>query len=199
MTTKRLQLKRIHGNRKFGISRDGQVVNMDTLRIVRQHRRGGKGKVGSYWAVSLSGKEFYVHVLMLETYVGPRPFPKAETRHLNDDKFDNRIESLAWGTQSENNDDRVTNGIHHYAKRTQCSKGHDFDGFNGRQRTCSRCARIHNRKMKARAKAARVACPQGHSFDGVRLNKDGTVRQRYCTRCAHDALDRGRQSRWAKQ
>jgi Zn ribbon nucleic-acid-binding protein len=167
---------------------------------LKQTPTGGHGKSGKYLTVSLvaqdgSRKRHYVHVLMLETFVGPRPFARAESRHLDDDGKNNRIENLVWGTQSENNDDRVNNGIHHYAKRIQCSNGHDFDGFNGKQRTCSECRRERGRKRRA----AKKTCPQGHSFDGVRLNKDGSVRQRYCTRCAHDALDRGRQTRWAKQ
>lgn len=199
MKPKVLRVKRISGNRNYGISENAEVINLKTGRLLKQHKSGGKRTGGEYLAVSLSGKTCYVHILMLETYVGPRPFPSSEGRHLNDDKLDNRIENLRWGTQSENNEDRVKNGIHHYANRIQCSNGHDFDGFNGKQRTCSTCNRNHNRKMKAKAKAARVTCPQGHSFDGVRLNKDGTVRQRYCKRCVTDQLARGRETRYANE
>lgn len=192
---KQLRVKRIPENMSYGISTDGEVVNIKTGRLLKQHKAGGKpGQGGVYFAVSLSGKTYYVHHLILETYVGPRP-PKVEARHLNDKKLDNRLENLCWGTQSENNKDRVRNGIHHYAKRTTCKFGHEFDGHNGKQRTCSQCQRENNREKKIRLREARQTCPQGHEFDGVRLNADGTVRQRYCTRCVNDQLAQGRKNR----
>jgi hypothetical protein len=195
--SKTLRVKRIPGNRNYGISEASEVMNLKTGRILKQSKRGGKpGTGGQYFAVRLSGKAHYVHVLMLQAYVGPRPFPRAEARHLNDDKLDNRLENLCWGTQSENNRDRVSNGIHHYGPElhTHCPKGHLLDGRNDKQRFCIECRRERGRARRA----AKTECPQGHSFDGLRYRSDGTVRQRYCTTCAHDALNRGRATRWSK-
>jgi len=51
------------------------------------------------------------HVLVLETYHGPRP-EGAVSRHLNGDPRDDRPENLAWGSQSENLLDSVRHGTH---------------------------------------------------------------------------------------
>lgn len=49
-----------------------------------------------------------VHVLVLETFAGPRPAGMV-SRHLNDIKADNRIENLRWGTCGENTADIFRN------------------------------------------------------------------------------------------
>lgn len=53
----------------------------------------------------------FVHVLVLEAFIGPRPESMPCCRHLNDDKKDNRLENLCWGTYAENAADRIRNGI----------------------------------------------------------------------------------------
>lgn len=50
-----------------------------------------------------------VHRLVLETFDRPSN-PGEQTRHLNGDRTDNRIENLVWGTASENHYDRVRHG-----------------------------------------------------------------------------------------
>ncbi len=48
-----------------------------------------------------------LHRVVLEAFVGPCP-SGMESRHLNDDKSDNSLKNLAWGTQLENaNDCRI--------------------------------------------------------------------------------------------
>lgn len=65
----------------------------------------------SYRRVRLEDRKWYgIAVLMLETFVRPRPYPKAQARHLNDDSLDDRLENLAWGSQSQNWDDAKRNG-----------------------------------------------------------------------------------------
>ncbi len=54
---------------------------------------------------------FAVHRLVVDAFVGPKPSPSYEIRHLNDNPIDNRVENLKWGTRSENSMDRVRNGI----------------------------------------------------------------------------------------
>ncbi len=43
-----------------------------------------------------------VHILVLETFVGPRPTPGHECNHKNGIKRDNRASNLEWATRSEN-------------------------------------------------------------------------------------------------
>lgn len=54
-------------------------------------------------------KWFMVHHLVLLAFRGPKPFPKAQARHLNDDPEDNRLRNLQWGTQNENMNDLKRN------------------------------------------------------------------------------------------
>jgi hypothetical protein len=71
----------------------------------------------------------YVHVAVLEAFVGQRP-PGAEGRHRNDDPLDNRLANLQWGTHAENMADMMRNGNHFLAAKTRCGRGHAFKGAN---------------------------------------------------------------------
>ena len=61
-----------------------------------------------YLGVSLQKKPFFVHRLVLMSFVGPCPKGQ-ETRHLNDIKTDNRLNNLAWGTRQQNAEDKRRN------------------------------------------------------------------------------------------
>lgn len=50
-----------------------------------------------------------VHSLVLEAFVGPRPFG-CDTRHLNGRPDDNRLVNLLWGTRSQNSADALAHG-----------------------------------------------------------------------------------------
>lgn len=87
----------------------------------------------------------YVHQLVLEAFVGPRPEGQ-EVRHLNDEPKDNRLVNLAYGTASANMHDRVRNGIHTNAAKTHCKFGHPYAGKNigpngENGRLCIACSR----------------------------------------------------------
>ena len=92
-----------------------------------------------------------VHRLVLEAFVGPRPEGMV-ARHLNGDPGDNRLENLAWGTQSENNYDKVRHGTHHNANKTHCPSGHEYRGDNIKWykgfRFCRACHRISERRRR---------------------------------------------------
>jgi len=72
--------------------------------------RGGKGR---YLQVTLCvGADTHcrrIHRLMLTAFVGPCP-PGRQAAHLNGDKYDNRIDNLAWVTPGENNNQRIGHG-----------------------------------------------------------------------------------------
>lgn len=59
--------------------------------------------------VTIDGRSRYVHHLVLEAFVGPRPSGWV-ARHLDGDGTNNRPENLSWGTNSENQMDRVEHG-----------------------------------------------------------------------------------------
>lgn len=75
--------------------------------------RGGRHTWG-YRTVSLHGRgrrqvTCLVHRLVLSAFVGPCP-ENMEARHLNNDRADNRLANLAWGTRVENARDKETHG-----------------------------------------------------------------------------------------
>jgi hypothetical protein len=76
-----------------------------------------------YSHVTLDGRSRPVHQLVLEAFVGARPTPKHESRHLDGDSSNNRPGNLEWSTHAENNRDRVRHGTHNNLKRTTCRPG----------------------------------------------------------------------------
>lgn len=100
-----------------------------------------------------------LHVLIASTFIS-NPSGRPRVLHKNDIKLDNRLENLRWGTDSENLDDRVSNGIHHYSKRSTCKHGHEFSGSNLKvvtdangkfiKRRCRKCMR--NSWLKSRGR-----------------------------------------------
>lgn len=51
-----------------------------------------------------------IHQLVALAFVGPRPSPVHEVRHLDGNPANNDASNLAWGTRSENAMDRVRHG-----------------------------------------------------------------------------------------
>jgi hypothetical protein len=62
---------------------------------------GGQAK--NYKRVMLMSpqRHAYVHHLMAEAFIGPRP-PGEQVLHKDDDGFHNRIDNLRYGTEEEN-------------------------------------------------------------------------------------------------
>ena len=48
----------------------------------------------------------YVHTLVCETFIGPRPSPLHETAHRDNRRSNNHFSNLRWATRSENQMDR---------------------------------------------------------------------------------------------
>ncbi len=62
-------------------------------------------------------KKEHISRLVLKAFIGPPPFPKAEARHLNDIKTDDRLKNLAWGTHKQNMEDGVRNEVYNPSRR----------------------------------------------------------------------------------
>lgn len=71
-------------------------------------------------------RSYCIHRLVLETFVGP-PKNGQHCRHMNNDKSDNRIGNLRWGTRSENMMDRVKHGTANRGVKHGMSKLTDGD------------------------------------------------------------------------
>lgn len=159
----------------YEVSDQGRVRSLDrTITVVRPGeaprcyvRRGQvlkqgtvKGRNHRYLRVSLSTDERHakVHLLVLTTFAGPRPEGLMGC-HVNGDRQDNRLANLYWGTNSDNEFDKVRHGTHNQTRKQRCRQGHAFDAVNtawrvrptGRiERRCRECARDWNRQAKER-------------------------------------------------
>ena len=108
-----------------------------------------------------STKQFRVHILVLEAFVGPRPKGLLGL-HLDDDKANNNVENLYWGTYSDNAADAVRNGTHYPGSLTECKRGHVINGLskNG-ARYCTECRRDAHRKWKIANPRPKAENPYG--------------------------------------
>lgn len=106
----------------YEISSLGRLRSLDRVIPHARHgtiRRRGKilapsvknkyGHLGTTLFCGNRGEQVWIHILVLETFVGPCP-PKMECRHLNGEPDDNRLDNLAWGTRKQNAADRKRHG-----------------------------------------------------------------------------------------
>lgn len=143
------EFRRVSGT-DYEVSNRGGIRRASTGRALRPWTDSGYAKV------DLHGVTRRVHVLVLEAFVGPKPFGM-EACHRNDVKLDNRVENLYWGDRQANMLDKVANGNHHNAKKTHCKRGHEFTEENTNYRTqgtwkirrCRSCAREIARERRA--------------------------------------------------
>lgn len=104
-------------------------------------------------------KTRFVHQLVLEAFVGPRP-PGMQTLHWDDVKTNNHLSNLRWGTPQENQYDRIRNGNNDRVNQDSCKHGHKFTPENTyrpnpRHRKCRTCMRIRERsRIRDRRKVA---------------------------------------------
>lgn len=69
---------------------------------------------------------FFVHTLVLEAFVGPRP-ENLEACHNDGDPSNNRPENLRWDTKSSNALDRQKHGTDWQRNKTHCKRGHRLE------------------------------------------------------------------------
>lgn len=156
---------------QYEVSSFGQVRSVD--RTVYQ--KGGVWRYRSYLLSQDVNKRGYhrvvlsrdnkrrtvsVHRLMGEAFLD-NPSGLPFVRHLDDDKSHNRIENLAWGTNSDNQKDSIRNGTHFGASKTHCPENHPYTEENtyvfvrnGRVgRKCRKCHALRERARRRERKA----------------------------------------------
>lgn len=98
------------------VTDDGRMFSLhdgDGIRP-RVHRLKGYRTRGGYKGVLMTAenKRTKIHRLVLEAFVGSCP-KGMETRHLDGDVHNNRLENLCWGTRCENAQDKIRHGRSH--------------------------------------------------------------------------------------
>ncbi len=92
-----------------------------------------------------------LHRLVTQAFLGDCP-ARMVVCHDNDDRTDNRLSNLRYGTHSDNMFDSVRNGIHNEATKTHCKRGHEFTSENTYiypptgARRCRSCKRLRRTK-----------------------------------------------------
>lgn len=88
----------------YSITEDGLVFNhVSGERLIGTINNRGRR------VILLKGTQHFIHVLVLETYVGSRP-PGLKGLHKDDNKLNNHYKNLYWGTHQQNMEDRESNG-----------------------------------------------------------------------------------------
>lgn len=110
----------VPGHDGYEVSDDGQVRSYrtrpghpsNTPRLMAPQVTKG------YRFVKLGrGYQGRVHNLMLMAFVGPRPTPEHQGRHLDGNPLNNTLVNLAWGTPAENYNDRRAHGTDNTGER----------------------------------------------------------------------------------
>src|SRR6266852_9183066 len=83
--------------------------SINSTRIVRE-RILKPFKAGEYQAVSLQSNHTYIHILVLETFIGLKPRGMEACHFPRNDKTDNRLCNLQWGTPKKNQEHRLIHG-----------------------------------------------------------------------------------------
>lgn len=114
-----------------------------------------------YSVVSLTKNQVpyrkYVHVAVLEAFVGPRP-PKHDGCHNDGDNTNNHLSNLRWDTRSSNIRDAVKHRTHAKTRLTHCPRGHELNDTNNESqkrvkgyRSCLACSvESHNSRNQSR-------------------------------------------------
>lgn len=98
----------------YTVTRDGRVFSHSgwrghALRELRQSLNAS-----GYPSVRLTTegrrKRIAVHRLVAEKYIGPKPSPDHEVRHIDGNPMNNNADNLCWGTRKDNADDRERHG-----------------------------------------------------------------------------------------
>jgi hypothetical protein len=98
------------------IRNDGVVTVLPKkLLTIRENHDG-------YPRVRLKDRQIFVHRMVLEAFVGPKPADKYQGCHNNGIPNDNRVENLRWDTPSNNVRDRIRHNTYQIGEKNHQNK-----------------------------------------------------------------------------
>lgn len=112
-----------------------EISNYGRVRII-QHRN--KSKIGKFLAiryggykkkycrVSICNKDYYIHRLVLETFVGSKRKPY-QAAHIDGNPLNNKLSNLTWTTPKENTRHKHKHGTSPIGVKNPMSKVNDHD------------------------------------------------------------------------
>lgn len=144
-----MEWKSVPGYEAYEVSDSGQVRRRGRL------LRGSPGKNG-YPVVHLrapeGGRRAYVHQLVLEAFVGPRP-DGAVACHADGTRTNNQVSNLRWDSQSANMGDARRHGT--IGQKERCVNGHlRANNVYAASGACVTCVKDRVRARRARHRAA---------------------------------------------
>lgn len=89
----------------------GRIFGKKYCRCLKPHLRED-----GYLRVKISGASQYVHILISEAFLGPRPSDETRVNHKDGNKANNTIENLEYITQPQNVQHAYDNGLNTTAK-----------------------------------------------------------------------------------
>lgn len=138
----------------YEVSDTGVVRSKDRITSHGHKRKGVELKPsGARYAQVILCKEGKishrgVHRLVLLAFVGEPEDPQSHAMHLNNDTFDNRLENLKWGSNSENQHQSSRERRHQHSRKDCCNRGHLLEPPNLRPNTrgreCWACAKARD-------------------------------------------------------
>lgn len=163
----------------YEVSDMGRVRSVDRTIETRRGPRRYKGKILSIatdihdvrYVQLHTGKQSKpkrVHLMVLESFVGPRPDGMVGC-HYDDDHSNNHLSNLRWDTPANNEQDKIRNGNQHNLNKTHCPAGHPYveenlykevwyvNGVRKQRRVCKTCKLARCRAREARKRARRAA------------------------------------------
>lgn len=171
------------------------VVGYEALYEVSDHGRvRSRGRVdvrGREWlardmAVATSGRgykfiyltsddgkrqRFSIHRLVALAFI-PNPDHHPLVRHWDDDKTNNHVSNLLWGTYADNQADAIRNGKNAARNRTHCPEGHPYSDENTwlnnqGHRFCKTCKSVRP-KFPDQRNGMKATCPICHEERSLR-------------------------------
>lgn len=146
----------------YEVSSLGRIRSLDRIHpnggIIRGRTMSTKPRRDGYVPATLwkegSRTIRLVHRIVLDSFVGPRP-PGADGMHSDNNRSNNALSNLTWGSRAENMRDQVRHGTHGNASKERCPSGHPYDAENtyhvpgpAPHRTCRKCVRERNRERR---------------------------------------------------